>query len=86
MVVAMFCVIVFNMTNVLTDETTSRTLSCVMNQTHGRDVESFFRNGMEDKLRDGLCDTPNKALLCQFEIKCEHYDLFLLNTGRVDQQ
>lgn len=64
-IVAMFCVIVFNMTNVLTDETTSRTLSCIMNQTQGIDAELFFRSGIEDKLRDGLCDTPNNALLCQ---------------------
>ena len=82
----MLCVLVFNMTNVMTDETTSQTRSFVVNQTRGNDVETFLRDGMEDKLRDGLCDTPSKSLLCQFEVKCENYDLFLLNTGRVTEQ
>ena len=84
-IVAMLCVMVFNMTNVITDETTSQTHSFIVNQTRGNDVESFVRDGMADKLRDGLCDTPTKALLCQFEVQCENYDLFLLNAGRVKQ-
>ena len=81
-VVTLFCLLVFNVTDVLKDTTESRTYVKMVNTTRRPEVfEIDARAVLETEQSTGVCETLKSGFLCHFSFDCETYQRFIVGLG-----